>query len=43
MLKDQIDFPIIGIFNVIIRKFADKFDERRTKNEEGYYPLCPLC
>ncbi|XP_070057913.1 uncharacterized protein [Nicotiana tomentosiformis] len=31
MLKDQRDFPIIGLFNHIIRKFAEKFEERRNE------------
>ncbi|XP_009606846.2 uncharacterized protein [Nicotiana tomentosiformis] len=31
MLKDQRDFPIIGLFNHIIRKFAEQFEERRNE------------
>ncbi|XP_070032706.1 uncharacterized protein [Nicotiana tomentosiformis] len=31
MFKDQRDFSIIGLFNHIIRKFAEKFEERRNE------------
>ncbi|XP_009608421.2 uncharacterized protein [Nicotiana tomentosiformis] len=31
MLKDQRDFPIIGLFNHIIRKFVNKFEEQRKE------------
>ncbi|XP_016504612.2 uncharacterized protein LOC107822574 [Nicotiana tabacum] len=31
MLKDQRDFPIISLFNLIIQKFTEKFEERRNE------------
>ncbi|XP_070031883.1 uncharacterized protein [Nicotiana tomentosiformis] len=41
MLKDQRDFLIIGLFNHIIRKFEEKFYERRNKMKNILTLLVP--
>ncbi|XP_016469450.2 uncharacterized protein LOC107791823 [Nicotiana tabacum] len=41
MLKDQRYFPIIGLFNHIIRKFAEKFEERHNEMKNALTLFVP--
>ncbi|XP_070036164.1 uncharacterized protein [Nicotiana tomentosiformis] len=41
MLKDQRDFPIIGLFNHIIRKFVEKFEEWHNEMKDDLSLFVP--